>query len=142
MCYSKKLKELLDRHFNKFDNELSYNELKMLVPDSETEVHDMYIQKMYIAIHNIAMMGICFIMAHTFITDKNAEFGFPGLFFGLYLVHIGLSISYYRSPFKHNSWKPEVLVILDQVAVFLTCFDGKLSAQNDAALVHTMTQRL
>ena len=64
MCFNKKLKILLDRHFNKFDNELSYNELKLLVPDSETEVHDTYIQKMCIAIHNIEMMGICFVRAH------------------------------------------------------------------------------
>ena len=38
-----KLREVLDRHFNKYGNKLSYNELKVLVPDSDTEKHDVYI---------------------------------------------------------------------------------------------------
>ena len=143
MLYNK-VRDFIDRHFNKFDNELSYNELKVLVPDSETELHDVHIQKIYIGILNLAMLNLCFTRVYYIITDSRTdEFGtITALFFGLYLCHITLSISYYRSPIKHKSWKPEVLVILDQLAVFVTCFDGKLSAATDAKLVYDMTQRM
>ena len=40
------LRKFLDRHYNKFDNELSYDALKELVPATETEEHDMHLQKM------------------------------------------------------------------------------------------------
>ena len=104
MLYNK-VRDFIDRHFNKFDNELSYNELKVLVPDSETELHDVHIQKMYIVIFNLAMLLICSIRVHYIITDSNVELGtISALFFGLYLMHVTLSISYYRSPTKHKSW--------------------------------------
>ena len=107
-----KLREVLDRH-NKYGHELSYNELKELVPVSETEKHDVYIQKMYIIIGQFSMTMICLVKAHFFITDSTAVFGvLSALFFGLYIVYNCLSISYFRSPHKHNSWKPEVVVIL------------------------------